>query len=172
MLRDKHSSRLAGVVINGFACWRLGCGGFNFFYIAMKIVSACLAWIPCRFNGQAKPCPKVIQLVEDGEAIPLCPEQLWGLPTPRAQAEIQKDGRVRDINGNDVTEKYLVGAERLLELAKLAWCREVIFRSKSPACGCGKIFDGNFTDTLIDGDGVCTKLLKEHHITVITENDL
>ncbi|MCX6823105.1 MAG: DUF523 domain-containing protein [candidate division SR1 bacterium] len=138
----------------------------------MKIVSACLAGIPCRWDGKAKPCQQILQLVENQEAIPLCPEELGGLTTPREQAEIQQDGSVKTINGNDVTEKYLAGAQKVLELAKLMGCREVIFKSKSPSCGCGKIFDGTFSETLIAGDGICTKLLKDNHIKVITEENL
>jgi len=138
----------------------------------MRIVSSCLAGIPCRWNGKAKPCQQIIQLVKNQEAIPLCPEELWWLSTPRQQAEIQPDGRVKTINGDDITEEYIAGAQKVLELAKLMWCREVIFKSKSPSCGCGKIFDGTFSDTLVAGDGICTKLLKDNHIKVITEADL
>ncbi len=138
----------------------------------MKIVSACLAGIPYRWDGKAKPCEQIIQLVKDQEAIPLCPEELWWLSTPREQAEIQQNGRVKTINGDDITEKYLTGAQKVLELVKLIWCSEVIFKSKSPSCGCGKTYDGTFSDILVDGDGICTKLLKDNNIKVITENDL
>ena len=115
---------------------------------------------------------KVMQLVEQWEAIPLCPEELWWLRTPRPQAEIQKDGSVKTIAGDDVTDHYQKGAQKVLDTIQDIWCTEVIFRSNSPSCGCGKIFDGAFSETLIDGDGICTKLLKENGITVLTENDL
>jgi len=138
----------------------------------MKIVSACLAGIPCRFNWTAKPCPYVIQLVQQGEALPLCPEELWGLSTPRDEAEIQKDGCVKTITGLDVTKQYRLGAQKVLDVAKNMWCTEVIFRQKSPSCGCGEIFDGTFTEKLVHGDGICTQLLKENGVKVITEKDL
>jgi uncharacterized protein YbbK (DUF523 family) len=71
----------------------------------MKIVSACLAGVKCRWNGEAKPCQKVIALIERNEAIPVCPEFLGGLSIPRSPAE-QKDGRVITQDGEDVTQQF------------------------------------------------------------------
>jgi uncharacterized protein YbbK (DUF523 family) len=137
----------------------------------MKIVSACLAGIKCRWDGKAKPCDKVIYLVKRGEAIPVCPEQLGGLTTPRIPAE-QKGNKVFAKTGDDLTAQFKSGAREALKIALLASCDEAILKSKSPSCGSGKIYDGTFTRKLIDGDGVFAKILKKNKIKVSSENDI
>ena len=137
----------------------------------MKIVSACLAWINCRWNGGGSPCQKIIALVKQGKAITVCPEQLGGLSTPRIPAE-QKGDNVFTKEGKDVTKQFKKGAEKVLEIAKSLNIKEAILKQKSPSCGCGKIFDGTFSGELIQGDGVTTALLKKNGIQVISEEDL
>jgi uncharacterized protein YbbK (DUF523 family) len=112
-----------------------------------------------------------MEMMAKGEAIPLCPEQLGGLPTPRPPAE-QKDGRVIAKTGEDMTEQFERGAEEALKITKLAECDEAILKSHSPSCGAGKVYDGTFSGVLVEGDGVFAKLLKENGIRVRTENDL
>ena len=73
------------------------------------LVSACLMGVPCRYDGKSKPCAEVVELVKAGKAIPVCPEQLGGLPTPRLPAE-RCGGRVVTKTGADVTEQYRRGA--------------------------------------------------------------
>jgi len=147
----------------------------------MKIVSACLAGIKCRYDGETKPCPRIIELVKQGMAIPVCPEQLGGLPTPRVPQEIQGgsgeevlDGRCKVLNreGRNVTENFLRGAEETLRIARLFSAEEFIGKSKSPSCGCNQTYDGSFSGKLIEGDGVTTALLKRNGIKVITEEDI
>ena len=147
----------------------------------MKIVSACLAGIKCRYDEKTKPCLKVIELVKQGMAVPVCPEQLGGLPTPRIPQEIQGcsgeevlDGKCKVINkeGIDVTENFIKGAEEVLKIARLTDAEEFIGKSKSPSCGCGQTYDGTFSGKLIKGDGVTTALLKRNGIKVITEEDI
>ncbi|MFA6131640.1 MAG: DUF523 domain-containing protein [Patescibacteria group bacterium] len=137
----------------------------------MKIVSACLAGLNCRCDGDDKSCPKIVEMVREGKAIPVCPEQLGGLPTPRLPSE-QKGDRVFTKDGQEVTEQFKKGAQAALEIAQLFNCKEAILKSKSPSCGCGKVFDGTFSGNLIDSDGVTTKLFKENNINVLTEKDL
>jgi len=137
----------------------------------MIIVSACLAGINCRWDGEARPNPKIIEMIKAGKAIPVCPEQLGGLPTPRTPSE-QKGDKVFAKDGNDVTVQFRKGAEEILKIAKMINCNQAIFKSKSPSCGCGKIYDGSFFGKLIDGDGVTAKLLKENNIKVITEEEI
>ena len=134
----------------------------------MKLVSACLAGMKTRYDGTAKPHPKVMEMVRKGEAIPVCPEQLGGLTTPRPAAEII-NGRVFDCEGRDVTSAFLKGAEKGLEIAKRAKCREAILASRSSSCGCGEICDGTFSGKLVKGDGVFAALLKKNGIMVCTE---
>jgi uncharacterized protein YbbK (DUF523 family) len=137
----------------------------------MKIVSACLAGINCRWDGESRPNKTIIKLVREGKAIPVCPEQLGGLPTPRIPSE-QKGESVFRKDGKDVTKEFVRGAEETLKIAKLYECKEAILKTKSPSCGCGKIYDGTFTGKFVDGDGVTAKLLKQNGIRVITENDI
>jgi uncharacterized protein YbbK (DUF523 family) len=137
----------------------------------MKIVSACLTGVKCRWNGEARPCQKVIDLVKQDEAVALCPELLGGLNIPRSPAE-QREGKVFTKEGKDVTQQCEKGAKEALEIAKMVNCNEAILKSKSPSCGCGKIYDGTFSGKLIDGDGIFTKLLKKNNIKVSTEEEI
>lgn len=133
------------------------------------LVSACLLGLPCRYDGAAKPAPQVLELMAEHRLIPVCPEQLGGLPTPRPPAEC-RDGRVISRAGRDVTAEYVRGAESALELARLFGCRGAILKERSPSCGCGYIYDGSFSGTLIPGDGVTARLLKAHGIPVTGES--
>ncbi|OGF27487.1 purine-nucleoside phosphorylase [Candidatus Falkowbacteria bacterium RIFOXYB2_FULL_34_18] len=137
----------------------------------MKLCSACLLGIDCRYNQKGKPNDKIIQMAKDELLIPVCPEQLGGLATPRAVAEI-KDGRVINQDGKDVTAEFRQGAGEVLKIAKFYDIRGAILKQKSPSCGCGKIYDGTFSGVVIEGDGLTTKLLKENGIKVETEDDL
>ena len=140
------------------------------FAFAMKIVSACLAGIQCRYDGAAKESDSVMELMRDGKAIPVCPEQLGGLATPRVPAEWMGD-RVMTRDGDDVTDAYVSGCREALKIALLSRCDGAILKSRSPACGCGLIYDGSFSGTMIEGDGLFTKLLKERGIDVQPEKD-
>ena len=131
----------------------------------MMIVSACLAGFPCRYDGKARPCAQVVELVRAGKAIPVCPEQLGGLPTPRTSCEI-REGRVVDADGRDRTEAFRRGARAVLRIAQTYGATEALLQSRSPSCGSGRIYDGSFTKTLTAGDGVTARLLKENGIQV------
>ncbi|OFZ17228.1 MAG: purine-nucleoside phosphorylase [Bdellovibrionales bacterium GWA2_49_15] len=124
------------------------------------LVSACLAGVPCRYDGEARERSEVLQLLREGLALPVCPEQLGGLPTPRAAAEIS-DKQVLTQKGQNLTESYRAGADAALALALKAGVSEAWLKSKSPMCGCGKIYNGSHTGTLIEGDGVFTQRLKQ-----------
>ncbi|MFS4459050.1 DUF523 domain-containing protein [Bdellovibrio sp. HCB2-146] len=135
----------------------------------MKIVSACLSGVHCRYDCQAKTRVDVADMVKRGEAIPVCPEQLGGLTTPRPPAERIGD-KVLTNGGADVTAEYQRGAEEALQIAKLCCATEALLKSKSPMCGVGKIYDGTFSGNTKPGDGVFAELLKKHGIKV-TEID-
>ena len=132
----------------------------------MMIVSACLAGFPCRYDGKARPSTEIMELVKTGKAIPVCPEQLGGLPTPRPPCEI-REGRVVDVTGADRTEAFRRGAQAVLELAKTYGATQAVLQNRSPSCGSGWIYDGTFSKTLTAGDGVTARLLKENGIQVI-----
>lgn len=129
-----------------------------------KIVSACLAGINCRWDGGSKPCPKIIKMVERGEAVPVCPEQLAGLGIPRLRSYI-KEGQVFNERGINITSQFIVGAERALQIAKENNCKEAILKSRSPSCGIDKVYNEN--KELVSGDGIFVRLLKENNIKVI-----
>ena len=131
----------------------------------MKIVSACLSGVHCRYDCKAQARAEIEAMVKNGEAIPVCPEQMGGLPTPRPPAERIGD-QVLTNKGVDVTSEYQRGAEEALQVAKLAGVTEALLKSKSPMCGCGKIYDGTFSGATTDGDGVFAELLKKNGIKV------
>ena len=133
------------------------------------LVSACLLGCPCRYDGAAKPCPAVLALAERHELVPVCPEQLGGLPTPRPPAERRGD-RVVTQHG-DVTEQYRRGAAEAVRLARLLRCDAAVLKEKSPSCGRGAVYDGTFTRTLIPGDGVTAEALLAAGIPVYGESE-
>ncbi|MDL2297684.1 DUF523 domain-containing protein [Synergistaceae bacterium OttesenSCG-928-D05] len=135
------------------------------------IVSACLLGIHCRYSGDGCYNEAVAALAAAHELIPVCPEQLGGLPTPREPNEIV-GGEVMTKNGNKFTRSFEKGAREVLKIAKLLGCTHAVLKSRSPSCGSGKIYDGTFSGTLIDGDGVTAKLLKENGILVFSEESL
>ncbi|MEM2947434.1 MAG: DUF523 domain-containing protein [Candidatus Bathyarchaeia archaeon] len=137
----------------------------------MKLCSACLLGIKCRYDGRDALNEKVIMLLKKEPLIPVCPEQLGGLPTPRETAEIRY-GRVITRSGRDVTENFRRGAEEVLKIAKLFGVREAVLKQGSPSCGSGRIYNGTFSGKVIKGDGITAALLKRHGIKVITEEEL
>ena len=138
------------------------------------LISACLLGVACRYDGCRKPLPPTVieQLQKQYQLIPICPEIMGGLPTPRIPAEIQSDRKVLRSDGVDVTENYRKGAKEALRLAQLFHCDLALLKEKSPSCGCGKIYDGTFSRTLIYGDGITAELLKENGIRVIGESEI
>jgi len=137
----------------------------------MKLCSACLLGVNCRYNGKNALNKKVVELLEKETLIPVCPEQLGGLPTPREPAEIVGK-RVITRSGKDVTENFMRGARETLRIAKLFGVKEAVLKQGSPSCGCGRIYDGTFSGKTVKGDGVTAALLKRHGIKVVTEEDL
>jgi uncharacterized protein YbbK (DUF523 family) len=134
------------------------------------IVSACLAGEKCRYDGRLKGDEYIISLDKKNKAIPVCPEVLGGLPTPRERAEIESgdgysvlDGKARVITalGEDVTDEYLRGAYAVLEISKAANVKKAILKSKSPSCGLTQI---RRQDILIEGIGVTAALLARNGI--------
>ena len=133
------------------------------------LVSACLLGVYCRYNGERKKMEGIERLMERAELIPVCPEILGGLPTPRPPAERVGD-RVMNREGMDVTEAYQRGAEETLRLAELFGAHLALLKERSPSCGMGKIYDGSFQGRIVDGSGVTTELLSSHGISVYGES--
>lgn len=129
------------------------------------LVSACLVGINCRYDCQSKSHQKMIDLLNQGLAVPICPEQLGGLPTPREPAE-RRDELVLTKDGRDVTGNFLRGAQEALKIAQLMGIKKAILKSKSPMCGKGLIYDGSHTGKLTTGDGFATELFLRNNIEV------
>lgn len=137
------------------------------------LISACLLGIPCRYDGKSVPLPDSIlsELRGRYRLIPVCPEIMGGLPTPRPPAEIQQERVIRR-DGIDVTEAYLRGARETLRLALRFDCRLAVLKEKSPSCGKDRIYDGSFTGALADGSGVTAAYLRQNGIDVIGESEI
>ncbi len=134
------------------------------------LVSRCFTGECCRYDGKHNLVPEIRELADRGIAVPVCPEQLGGLPTPRTPSEIRSD-RVIMRDGTDVTDNFRRGAERALAICLGQGCVCAVTKAKSPSCGCGRVYDGTFTGTLVSGDGIFVRLLKEAGIPVCTEKD-
>lgn len=138
-------------------------------------VSACLLGAACRFDGEARPCEAAKRLRDAHNVVPVCPESMAGLPIPRLPNELveESDGfRVVGADGADNTDAFLEGAHRALERAQKSGCTLAVLKSKSPSCGSGRIYDGTFTGTLVDGWGVAARMLADAGIPVIDESAL
>lgn len=137
----------------------------------MKVcVSACLLGCNCKYNGGNNLNDKVVRFVKDKDVVPVCPEQLGGLPTPRTPSEIV-NGRVTTKDGKEVDAAFRRGALLAAQEAVSAGVELAILKSRSPSCGAKQIYDGTFTGTLIDGKGVFAQALAERGIPIIDEAD-
>ena len=139
--------------------------------MAKILVSGCLLGCQCRYKGDGCENQRVLALAKDHVLIGICPEQMGGLPTPRDPAEIVGD-RVITVRGKDVTEEYHRGAEAGLYLGLLNSVDCAILKANSPSCGKGMIYDGTFTGTKTEGNGVTAELLIKNGIPVFTEDEL
>ena len=140
----------------------------------MKVlVSACLLGENCKYSGGNNLCPRLLDwLAREGhEAVPVCPEQLGGLPTPRTPAEIA-DGVVMTRDGKSVDREFRQGAARALEIAGRDEIGLAILQPRSPSCGVKEVYDGTFSDRKIDGQGVFARLLAENGIRTLEPEDL
>lgn len=135
------------------------------------LISACLLGIPCRYDGISVKAVDVSALREKYNLIPVCPEIYGGLPTPRTPSERQGDKTVMK-DGRDVTENYLLGAKAAYDLCLELGCKKALLKEKSPSCGKGKIYDGSFTGTLTEGNGVTAEYLMARGIEVYGENEI
>lgn len=144
----------------------------------MILVSACLSGVKCAWDAKDRLVPAIKELVHKKLAIPVCPEALGGGAIPRPRREIKfgsgedvLDGKARvfDEFGKDVTDEFIKGAYKALEIAKENNIKKAILKSKSPSCGVGQIYDGSFRGKLIKGNGVLAALLKRHGIKVVED---
>lgn len=138
----------------------------------MKVlVSACLLGVACRYAGDGKLCPEVAALSREHELVPVCPEQLGGLPTPRPPVELRA-GVAVDWQGTERSAEFIKGAQETLRIARILGCSAAVLKSRSPSCGCGEIYDGSFSGRLIPGNGISAQLLIDNGIRVLTEEQI
>ena len=135
------------------------------------ICSGCLLGLACRYQGDARKNEAITALATEHVLIPVCPEQMGGLPTPRPPAEIC-EGRVMTAAGDDVTEQYRRGAEMALQVAQMSGAGIAVLKARSPSCGKGSVHDGTFTGGLVSGNGVTAELFLQNGIAVYTEEEL
>ncbi|MEG6616223.1 DUF523 domain-containing protein [Peptococcaceae bacterium 1198_IL3148] len=147
----------------------------------MIIVSACLAGQNCKYTGGNNLELHIVRLVEQGKAIPVCPEVLGGLPTPRPACEISGGNghdvlagraKVFNLDGKDVTAEFVAGAKIILEKAiKQHGVKVAILKERSPSCGVNIIYDGTFNSVRKPGQGVLAALLSQYGVKLYSEED-
>lgn len=137
------------------------------------LVSMCLLGVNCRYNGVPKEEEAVRTLLErdDIAFVPVCPEQLGGLPTPRTPSERCGD-KVVSKEGEERTEAFSRGAEEALRIAKLYGCEVALLKERSPSCGNKEVYDGSFSGTVVSGEGVTAELLRKSGVKVFGESEL
>ncbi len=137
----------------------------------MKImVSACLTGENCKYNGGNNRNEHLMELLAGHEIIPVCPEVMGGLPTPRVPAEI-RNGIVTTKDGRAVDREFRDGAQRCLEIALQEQPDLIVLKSRSPSCGVKQRYDGSFSGILVSEPGVSAKLLMQHGFPVTDEED-
>lgn len=143
----------------------------------MYIVSSCLLGIECKYSGGHNLNPEIIEFLKDKKFVKVCPESFGGLPIPRPPSE-RRGERVVSKEGKDVTAEFELGARKSLEVALKASekagepIEAAILMSRSPSCGCGLIYDGTFSGTLVPGRGVTAELFINNGIRVVTPDSL
>ena len=136
------------------------------------VVSACLLSVECNHRGQSNSSSAVAALAETYELVAICPEVAGGLPVPRPAAELCGDGRVRTADGDDVTAHYERGAAAAVRLATEVGASGAVLKARSPSCGCHQVYDGTFTRTLRDGEGITARALRMAGVPVRSEEDV
>ena len=135
------------------------------------LVSACLLGVSCRYDGKSKGDSSIIKLADKYNLIPVCPEIYGGLPTPRTPSE-RVGEHVMMSDGTDVTQNYQRGADETLRLCRVFDIKIAVLKLRSPSCGKGQIYDGSFSGSLVDRDGVTAELLMKNGIHVIGEDEI
>ncbi len=141
------------------------------------LVSACLIGINCRYSGDSSLDEKLLKIAENAVLIPVCPEQLGGMKTPRNPAEFKKgngkeilsgEKNIVDTKGNNVSEFFLKGAEEVLKIVKLLNIKKAILKERSPSCGSNFVY---LNGKVVEGKGVTATLLSQNGIEILSEKE-
>lgn len=137
------------------------------------LISACLLGVDCKYNGSNNKLDEetINLLKEKYNLIPVCPEIMGGMPTPRNPVEIT-DGKVFDNDGVEFTKEFEKGSEEVLKLAKLYDTTIAILKENSPSCGSNYIYDGTFNHQKIKGKGIAAHKLSKENIKLFTEENV
>ena len=137
------------------------------------LISACLLGVDCKYNGSNnKLDDKIIHsLKEKYNLIPVCPQIMGGMPTPRNPVEIS-DGKVFDYDGEEFTKEFEKGSEEVVKLAKLYDATIAILKENSPSCGSNYIYDGTFNHQKIKGMGIAAHKLSKENIKLFSEENV
>ncbi|MDU1400270.1 DUF523 domain-containing protein [Finegoldia magna] len=137
------------------------------------LISACLLGVDCKYNGSNNKLDDGIihSLKEKYNLIPVCPEIMGGMPTPRNPVEIS-DGKVFDYDGEEFTKEFEKGSEEVVKLAKLYDATIAILKENSPSCGSNYIYDGTFNHQKIKGMGIAAHKLSKENIKLFSEENI
>lgn len=146
---------------------------------AKLLISACLVGEKCRYDGNDNRLSYLLSLEERFNLFPICPEKEGALSTPRLVAELQSPahlilknlGKVRRIDGFDLTEAFLKGAETALRLCQKEKIYMALLKERSPSCGVKQIYDGTFSGRIISGEGLTTAMLRQEGIQCHSSDD-
>jgi uncharacterized protein YbbK (DUF523 family) len=131
-----------------------------------------LLGVNCKYDGGNNANQKVLDLAKENILVPVCPEQLGGLPTPRPRSCRQGNRVVLKTTATrDFSERYFRGARETLKIIQLLNIKEAILNQRSPSCGSGKIYV-DFNGVIVNGDGIAAELLKQNGVKVISEEEL
>lgn len=137
--------------------------------------------VDCKYNGGNNQNSEVLKLLSKETLIPVCPEQLGGCPTPRHPVEIIDgdgagvlDGRSRVMtkSGEDVTDRFIKGAQEVLKIAQTMCIKKAVLKARSPSCGFGSIYDGTFSGKTKKGNGVTSEILKRNGVSILSEEGI
>lgn len=147
----------------------------------MILISSCLVDLFSKYDGSSNANTLLLEYCHRGNFIPVCPEQLGGLPTPRKPVELSSasgpavlsgEGKAITEDGCDCTQEFVRGAEQLIKIVRLWGVTAAILKERSPSCGSSYVYDGSFSHTVIPGEGVAAALLRQHGIPVYSEQRL
>lgn len=147
----------------------------------MILVSSCLLGIKAKYDGGVNTCELLMRYCRLGKYVPICPEQLGGLATPRLPVELQGGGGEEvlagkaiavNCEGEDVTEKFVEGARQVLSVGKMFTVTAAVLKERSPSCGAHQIYDGSFRHITTMGQGITAALLRQSDIPVYSQTEL
>ena len=135
------------------------------------LISRCLLGENTKYNGKNNYVDNIELLKDKYELFLCCPEVMGGLSIPRDPSEIKNEIVISN-KGKDVTNEFLLGAEKTIDIVKRNNIKLALLKDNSPSCGSTMIYDGSFSQKKIVGMGITAKKLKELGVQIFTENEI